>query len=48
MVEILSVAGRLIDGLLHGSAIFRMGALENEFQGRFRRPVASKYSESLL
>ncbi len=31
MVEILSVAGRAIDGLLHGSAIFRMGALHNKF-----------------
>src|ERR1700730_4020198 len=48
VVEILSVAGRLIDGLLHGGAVFRMGTLENKFQGRFRRPVALEDSEGLL
>ena len=48
MVEILSVAGRLIDGPLHGGAILRMGALEDKFQGRFHRPVTSKDSEGLV
>jgi hypothetical protein len=48
MVETLSVAGRLPDGLLHASAIFRMGALENKFQGRFRRSVALEDSEGFV
>src|ERR1700730_3421265 len=48
MVEILSLARGAIDGLLHGSAIFRMGALDDKFHGRLRRPVTSKYSESLV
>jgi hypothetical protein len=36
MVEVLPFTGRVIDGLLHGSAIFRMHALDNQFQSRFR------------
>src|SRR6267378_3036531 len=48
MVEILSVAGRAIDGLLHGSAIFRMGALDNKFHGRFRGSVTLEDSEGFL
>src|ERR1700687_4756977 len=48
MVEILSVAGRLIDDLSYGNAVFRMGALDNKFRGRLRRPVTSKDSEGLL
>src|SRR3979411_1051528 len=48
MVEILSVAGRAIDGLLHGSTIFRMGALDNELYGWFRRRVTLKDSKGFL
>jgi hypothetical protein len=48
VIEILSVAGSLLDGFLHGSAILRMGALKNKLQGRFRCPVTSKDSEGLL
>ena len=48
LVEILSVAGRAIDGRLHGSAILRMGTLNYEFHGRYNRRVASKNSESLV
>ena len=48
MVELFSVARPAIDGLLHGSAIFRMGALDNKLQGRFRRPITSEDSESLV
>src|SRR6476661_5929579 len=40
MIEVLSVAGGLMHGFLHGSAIFRMGALENKFQGRLCRLIA--------
>src|SRR4051812_19657024 len=42
MVEILSVPGRAIDGLLHGSAIFRMGAFNNHINGDRGRLVISK------
>ncbi len=48
MIEILSVAGGLLDGVLHGRAIFRMGALENKFQGRLCRLVALEDSKGLL
>ena len=48
MIEILSIAGGLPDGFLHGSAIFRMGPLENKFQGRFHRLVALEDLEGLV
>ncbi len=31
MVEVISIDGRVVDVFLHGSAIFRMGALDNKF-----------------
>src|SRR6266702_4319127 len=48
MVEILPIPGRLIDGLSHGSSIFRMGALENKFQGWFCRSVALEDTEGFV
>ena len=48
MIEILSVAGSAIDGLLHGSAIFRMGALDNKFDSRFRRSIILEDSKGLI
>src|SRR5438445_116255 len=48
MLEILAVARGLIDGLLHGSAIFRMGALDNELQGRLRPLVALEDTKGFL
>ena len=48
MVEILAVAGRVINGLLHGSAIVRMDAPDNEFQGRSGRPIVLEDPECLL
>src|SRR6266849_4891587 len=48
MVEILSVARRLIDGSLHGSAVVRMGALENKFYGWLRRLVTLEDSKGFV
>ena len=38
-IKILSVLCRALDGLLHESTVFRMGALDNELHGRLCRPV---------
>ena len=39
VIEVLSVDGSSVNGLLHGGAIFWMGAFDNKFHGRFCRPV---------
>src|SRR5262249_10171237 len=48
MLEILMVSQRLIDYLLHGSAIFWMGALNDEARGRFRCRIVLKNTIGLL
>src|SRR6202043_4227955 len=47
MLEILLVSGRLIGGFPHGIAIVRMGALNDELQGRLRHRVTPEYPEGL-
>ena len=48
MIEILAFAGRPVDYLLHGSAVFRMDPFENMLHGRFRRWVILEDPESFL
>jgi len=45
VLEILSINHSRVNGLLHGSAIFGMGALDNKFQGWLRRSINSKILE---
>ncbi len=42
VIEVISVDGSTVNGPLHGGAVFRMGALDNKFQGRFCRSVNLK------
>jgi hypothetical protein len=48
MIEILPVAGRPLDRLLHGDEIFRMGALEKKLQAWFGRSVVLEDSERFI
>src|ERR1700682_1762823 len=48
MVEILSSDRSTVNGLLHGSTIFRMSPLDNKFHGRFRRSVTLEDSEGFV
>jgi hypothetical protein len=48
VVKILSIEGSMLKGLLHGDAIFRMGALDNRFQGRFRCQILLEDPEGFL
>ena len=48
MIKVIAVDGRMLEGLLHCGAIFRMGALDNKLQGRFRRPVTLKDPENFV
>src|SRR5262245_21001386 len=47
MLEILVVAGRLIDRPSHGGSIFRMRTLEDQLKRRLRRGVALENSKCL-
>jgi hypothetical protein len=48
MIEILPVAGRPLDRLLHGDEIFRMGALEKKLQAWFGRSVVLEDPERFI
>src|ERR1700754_3451590 len=48
MLEIISIKRSLANGPLHGSAVFRMGALENELHGWLRRPITFEDSKRLI
>jgi hypothetical protein len=48
MVEVLPCAGRVVNGLLHGSAIFRMDALETQLDTRSGRSIKLKNSECFI
>src|ERR1700739_1109227 len=48
MIEIPALAARVIDGLLHSSAIFRMGALDYAFHGRPRLSVQLEYPKRFI
>jgi hypothetical protein len=48
VVEILSIDGSMVNGLLHGGAIVRMSALDYEFYGWSSGPIALEDSKGFL